>query len=112
MLRLRFADFSRATRSHTLSRTTAETQTILAAARELLAAAGPLIQAQGLTLVGISLTNLEREDRIQLALELDPRFRALDAAVDLVRDRFGPAVLTRAVLLGRDPGVTMPVLPD
>jgi DNA polymerase-4 len=112
VLRLRFADFSRATRSHTLWRTTAETRTILAAARGLLADAGPLIRAQGLTLVGLTLTNLEREDRIQLALELDPRFRALDAAVDLVRDRFGSAVLTRGVLLGRDPGVTMPVLPD
>ena len=36
VLRLRFDDFSRATRSHTLTEATAQTQTILAAARELL----------------------------------------------------------------------------
>jgi DNA polymerase-4 len=29
-----------------------------------------------------------------------------------VRDRFGSAAVTRAVLLGRDPGVSMPMLPD
>src|SRR5437016_9160101 len=39
VLRLRFDDFSRATRSHTLARATAETQTILTTARGLLAAA-------------------------------------------------------------------------
>ena len=38
VLRLRFADYSRATRSHTLSQATAETEAILAAARALLAA--------------------------------------------------------------------------
>ena len=112
VLRLRFADFSRATRSHTLSQATAQTQQILAATRELLAASGPLIQAQGLTLVGVALTNLEREDAIQLALSFDPRFDQLDAALDAVRERFGTAAVTRAVLLGRHPGIAMPVLPD
>ena len=112
VLRLRFADFSRATRSHTLSQATAQTQEILAAPRELLAASGPLIQAQGLTLVGVALTNLEREDAIQLALSFDPRFDQLDAALDAVRERFGTAAVTRAVLLGRHPGIAMPVLPD
>ncbi len=112
VLRLRFADFSRATRSHTLSQATAQTQQILAATRELLAASGPLIQTQGLTLVGVALTNLEREDAIQLALSFDPRFDQLDAALDAVRERFGTAAVTRAVLLGRHPGIAMPVLPD
>ena len=112
VLRLRFADFSRATRSHTLSQATAQTREILIAARDLLAASRPLIQAQGLTLVGVSLTNLEREDAIQLALSFDPRFDQLDAALDTVRDRFGSAAVTRAVLLHRHPGVVMPVLPD
>jgi DNA polymerase-4 len=37
---------------------------------------------------------------------------ALDAAVDQVRDRFGTVALTRAVLLGRDPGLSVPLLPD
>jgi DNA polymerase-4 len=29
-----------------------------------------------------------------------------------IRDRFGTAAITRAALLGRDPGLTMPKLPD
>ena len=112
-LRLRFADFTRATRSQTMPQATAQTETIVATARGLLATATPLIEAQGLTLVGISLTNLEDEDRVQLALPFErPHEAALDAALDLVRDRFGSAAVTRAVLLGGDPGITMPLLPD
>ena len=111
VLRLRFADFSRATRSHTLNEATAHTQTILVTARDLLAAALPLIEQQGCSLLGISLTNLENDDAVQLALPLD-RQRALDATLDDVRDRFGSEAITRAVLLGRDPGWTPPLLPD
>ena len=85
---------------------------ILTAARSLLTSATPLIQSQGLTLVGISLTNLEDADRIQLTLTEDWRPDALDAALDEVRDRFGSAAVTRAVLVGRDPGISMPLLPD
>jgi DNA polymerase-4 len=29
-----------------------------------------------------------------------------------VRDRFGSKAITRAVLLGRDPGLSVPLLPD
>ena len=113
MLRLRFDDFTRATRSHTLSQATAETPTILATARGLLAAAMPTIEAQGLTLVGISLGNLENEDAIQLALPFDTgHASALDAALDEVRERYGAAAVTRAVLLGRNPGFSVPMLPD
>ncbi len=111
VLRLRFADFSRATRSHTLNEATAHTQTILVTARDLLAAATPLIEQQGCSLLGISLSNLENDDAVQLALPLD-RQRALDATLDDVRDRFGSEAVTRAVLLGRDPGWTPPLLPD
>ena len=75
-------------------------------------AALPLIESRGITLVGISLTNLEDADRIQLTLTDDWRPDALDAAVDEARDRFGSQAITRAVLVGRDPGVVMPVLPD
>ena len=71
----------------------------------------PLIHAQGITLIGISLTNLELAEAIQLALPLDHR-RALDVTVDHVRDRFGTSAITRAALLGRDPGLSMPTLPD
>ncbi|HEU0247551.1 MAG TPA: DNA polymerase IV [Gaiellaceae bacterium] len=113
VLRLRFRDFSRATRSQTMSHATAQTPTILETARELLTASRALIEANGITLVGISLTNLDDADRIQLVLPFDrPHEAALDAAVDLVRDRFGPAAVIRAALLGRDPGVVMPLLPD
>ncbi len=113
VLRLRFGDFSRATRSHTLPQATARTHDILDTARGLLATATPLIEAQGLTLVGLSLTNLEDEDRIQLALPFERLHdAALDIALDAIRDRYGSDAVTRAVLLGRSPGVVMPLLPD
>ena len=113
VLRLRFDDFSRATRSHTLFEATAQTQTILATARGLMTAALPMIERQGLTLVGVSLGNLDDDGAIQLALPFDrPRGSALDAALDHVRDRFGTAAITRAVLLGHDQGPSVPLLPD
>jgi DNA polymerase-4 len=37
---------------------------------------------------------------------------ALDAAMDEVRQRFGNGSVMRGVLLGRDPGLEMPMLPD
>jgi DNA polymerase-4 len=112
-LRLRFADFTRATRSHTLPEATAETAAILLTARELLGAAMPLIVAQGITLIGIALGNLADRGEAQLALPSD-RKRALDldAVLDEVNDRFGTGAITRGVLVGRDPGVVMPLLPD
>jgi DNA polymerase IV len=113
VLRLRFGDFSRATRSHTLSRPTAHTQTILLTARWLLAAAMPEIERRGLTLVGVAVANLEDDGALQLVLPLDRHSGAdLDAALDEVRRRFGSTAVTRAVLLGRDPGFTVPLLPD
>jgi DNA polymerase IV len=113
VLRLRFADFSRATRSHTLLEATAHTVTILAVARGLLAAAMPMIQQRGLTLVGVALGNLQDASAVQLALPFErDRSRALDVALDLVRDRYGAEAITRAVLLGRDQGLTVPLLPD
>jgi DNA polymerase-4 len=111
VLRLRFDDFSRATRSHTLTEATAQTQTILATARGLLAAAMPMIERQGVTLVGVALANLEDDYAVQLALPFN-RATALDATIDAVRDRFGPNAITRAVLLGRDQGLSVPLLPD
>ena len=113
VIRLRFDDFSRATRSHTLAQSTAHTQMILATARDLLWTAMPMIEQQGLTLIGIALSNLDDDSAIQLVLPFDRhRSGALDAAVDEVRDRFGAAAITRAVLLGRDQGPTVPLLPD
>jgi len=113
VLRLRFDDLSRATRSHTLPRATAETEVVLRAARELLAAALPVIEARGLTLVGIAVTNLESARAVQLVLPFDAAGgTALDAAVDEIRERFGSAAILRAVLVGRPAGLTMPLLPD
>jgi DNA polymerase-4 len=110
---LRFDDFDRATRSYTLPQATAHTRTILDAARGLLAAATPMIRQRGLTLVGISVANLENADAVQLVLPFDRRSDgALDLAVDEVRERFGANAVTRAVLLGRSQGLTVPLLPD
>jgi DNA polymerase-4 len=113
VLRLRFDDFSRATRSATLERATAETQTLLETARALLATAAPTIERRGLTLVGVSVSNLENDCPRQLVLPFDRENRAaLDAALDEIRDRYGSAVVTRAILLGRDSGLSIPLLPD
>jgi DNA polymerase IV len=113
VLRLRFDDYSRVTRSHTLLMATAQTETILASARVLLSAAMPAIERRGLTLVGIAVGNLTDRDAIQLALPFDRRTStALDAALDQVRERFGSSAITRAALLGRDQGWSVPLLPD
>jgi len=113
VLRLRFDDFARATRSHTLPRATASTPVILAAARGLLGEARPVIEQRGLTLIGIALANLDDDDALQLVLPFDRAGAGpLDAALDDVRERFGSASVTRAALVGRDPGITVPLLPD
>jgi len=113
ILRLRFDDFSRATRSTTIAQASAESRVLLAAARELMEAAQPTIAARGCTLVGLSLTNLEDVDAVQLAFAVDRvRTLALDEAVDEVRSKFGSGLLTRGVLLGRDSGIEMPLLPN
>ena len=113
VLRLRFNDFSRATRSHTLLRATAQTLQILETARQLLTTAMPLVERQGVTLVGVTLGNLGSDGLVQLELPFDRRpADALDATLDKVRDRFGSAAITRAVLLGRDQGPSVPLLPD
>jgi DNA polymerase-4 len=113
VLRLRFDDFSRATRSFTLRDATAETQTVLDTSRGLLASALPMIERQGITLVGVAVANLENDRPAQLVLPFDRHDGvALDAAIDEIRDRYGLTAITRAVLLGRNPGLSMPLLPD
>jgi DNA polymerase IV len=113
VLRLRFADFSRATRSHTLPHATANTETILITARALLAIAVPMIERRGITLIGVAVSNLEDGRAFQLALAIDGHSSdALDAALDEVRQRFGSTAITRGVLLGRGQGLTIPLLPD
>ncbi len=113
VLRLRFADYTRVTRSHTLVHPTADTALLLTAARLLLSAVLPTIAERGITLLGVSLANLGDEDAIQPVLPFDEcEPGALDTALDHVRDRFGGTAVTRAALLGRDTGLSVPVLPD
>ncbi|KJK50570.1 DNA polymerase IV [Lentzea aerocolonigenes] len=113
VLRLRFADFTRATRSHTVIHPTSDTALLLSAARQLLTAALPEIAERGITLLGVSLTNLGNEDTIQLMLPFDDHTPgALDATLDRLKDRFGSSSVTRAALLGHDPGISVPLLPD
>lgn len=111
VLRLRFADYARVTRSRTLPEPTAHTPTILAAATALLFAAGPTIAQRGLTLVGVALTNLLDAGAVQLMLPLDPA-RELDLTLDRLRERFGAGAITRAAQIGHDPGHSVPMLPD
>ena len=111
VLRMRFEDFSRATRSYTMRDATDQTPTILHAADGLLKASMPVIERQGLTLIGIALTNLYDRGAVQLLLPFN-RSRDLDAVVDRVRDRFGSKAITRGVLVGQDAGAWVPLLPD
>ena len=112
ILRLRFDDFSRATRSHTLSGrlpTASRSWPPPGAVRD----AAPIVAARGLTLVGVAVTNLQNADAVQLDAALRPApADALDLALDEVRARFGSSAITRAVLVGRDRGLVMPLLPD
>ena len=113
VLRLRFDDFTRATRSHSLPRPTAHTETILATARQLVTGMMTKIARDGLTLVGIAVANLDDDHVVQLALPFGRQSGGeLDTALDGVRDRFGSSAVTRAVLLGRRAGPEMPMLPD
>ena len=114
VLRLRFDDFTRATRSHTLPRPSDDTATIVATARGLLELAAPLIRDGGCTLIGISLANLgDAAEPFQPELPFSAReLTTLDRAMDGVRARFGTDSLTRGVLLGRDQGLSVPMLPD
>ena len=129
-LRLRFDDFSRATRSTTLPWPTDATDPVLGAALELLEVELPRIETDGLTLLGMAVSNLTDAGAVQLTLPLDeatelvaPRHQlgtgatvargaAIDATLDTLRDRFGAAAVTRASALGRTPGIEVPKLPD
>jgi DNA polymerase-4 len=111
-MRLRFGDFSRVTRSHTLANATASTHDVLDVARTLLRDAMPLIHERGVTLVGLSLSNLDDDDAVQLTLPFDRHGHALDSTLDTVRTRFGSDAVTRGVLMAHDQGLSVPLLPD
>jgi DNA polymerase IV len=113
VLRLRFGDYTRATRSLTLRHPTAQTSTLLAAGRGLLATALPTIEQRELTMLGLTIANLEDDLPFQLSLPLDTEASSLlDATLDEIRDRFGSSAVTRGVLVGRRAALTVPLLPD
>jgi DNA polymerase IV len=71
-LRLRFAVYTRATRSQTLPRATAATRMVLDTGRALLAEARPTIDRRGLTLIRVAVANLDpRAHGRQLELPLE-----------------------------------------
>jgi DNA polymerase-4 len=112
-LRLRFDDLSRATRSHTLAEATADTVTLLEAGRILLANALREIVRRGITLIGITFSNLFGDDAVQLALPFDGSpASVIDTTLDALRERFGSSAVTRGVLVGRRQGLSVPLLPD
>ena len=63
--------------------------------------------------MGIAVGNLADDDEVQLALPLTRSSAgSLDEALDAVRERFGSAAVARAAQLGRDQGISVPILPD
>jgi DNA polymerase IV len=112
-LRLRFNDFTSVSRSRTMSDANAHTRTILSAARALLTAEQPRIDRDGITLIGVAVSNLSDERAVQLSLAFDRGCDdALDSALDAVRAKFGANAMSRVVHLGQDQGWSMPMLPD
>ena len=87
---------------------------LLGIAQQLLAAAQPEIDGRGITLLGVSLSHQGRADSIQpeLPIDWDEGGERLDAVLDAVRDKFGAASVARAAQLGRDPGLSTPLLPE
>lgn len=113
VLRLRFEDYTKATRSHSLPHATSSGEDLAATATMLLDAAGPLIRERGLTLVGVALTNLESDAVVQPRLSFGPvDTSGVDAAVDAVAARFGSGAVVRASLIRSGDGFSVPMLPD
>lgn len=114
VLRLRYGDFTRATRSRTVRTPTDRTGMLLAMARILLTASQAEIAERGITLIGVSLSHLDRADHVQpeLPIDWDDDGERIDTVLDAVRDRFGGGSVARAAQLGRDPGWSSPVLPE
>ncbi|MGN6127807.1 MAG: DNA polymerase IV [Humibacter sp.] len=113
VLRLRYGDFAKATRSRTLRSPTDHTAVLLTIAQGLLAVAQPVIAERGITLIGVSFSQLGSSDSMQPELPIDwGDGSRLDTVVDAVRDRFGATSVSRAAHLGRDPGLSAPLLPE
>jgi DNA polymerase-4 len=113
VLRLRFEDYTKATRSRSMPQATSSGDDISAAALHLLDLAAPLIRTRGITLVGIALTGLASDEFYQMVLPLDgPDHSGLDAALDGVSARFGSSAIRRGSLLHTGEGFAAPQLGD
>ncbi len=112
VLRLRFADFSRATRSRSLAFATPSSDELRAAALVLLDSVQGLVAERGITLIGVALTGLGSDAVVQPALPLEPSHEGLDRTTDALAQRFGSRALTRASLLVQGDGFPAPQLPD
>ncbi|MBV9595163.1 MAG: DNA polymerase IV [Actinobacteria bacterium] len=113
VLRLRFADFARATRAHTLPGPTDNTAIVLTALRRLLQEARPLIHERGITLIGVTLANLDADEHLQLELPFGrPEQSAIDRALDDIRTKYGVDSIGRGALLRDRTGPDVPILPD
>jgi DNA polymerase-4 len=114
-VRMRFDDFSRATRARTMAHVTASTEPIRDVALAILRDAMPMMAERGLTLIGLSVGNLENvaDGTEQLLLPFGRKDRShLDGTIDDLRERFGHRALTRASLIGRTTSFEVPKLPD
>lgn len=113
VLRLRFGDYVKATRSRSLGAPTDRTAILLTMARALVAGSHAEIAERGITLIGVSLSQLDHAARVQPELPIDwGDEERLDTVLDALRDRFGAESVARAAQLGRDPGWSSPLLPE
>jgi len=112
-MRLRFDDLTRTTRSRSLSDASSATAVIHATAAGILDAAWPLVEARGISLLGISVGNLADRDAVQLVLPFERcEAEQLDTVLDAVHERFGRTALQRATTMRGDPGIQLPMLAD
>ncbi|GAA4423762.1 DNA polymerase IV [Georgenia halophila] len=100
-IKVRHADFTTLSRSHTLAAPTDLAHEVYTASRDLLA--GVAIPAAGIRLLGLRAERLiGGGEGVQMALDEDPHQALAERAMDGVRARFGPTVLQPASLLDRD----------
>ncbi len=111
-IRLRFGDFGSSTASHTLPRPTSHTATVLEVSRHLLRERWPEVERRGLTLIGVSVGQVD-DAPPQLALPLDATSGSqLDDAIDEVRGKFGRASVQRGAPADQHQRAPQPILPD
>ncbi|MCH7789924.1 MAG: DNA polymerase IV [Acidobacteria bacterium] len=113
VVRFRYGDFSRATRSHTLTEATADTALILDTTRVLLRASADVIDEKHLTLIGVSVAQLTNADAVQLSLPLGQRNRpSVHETLDEIAEKFPGVNIGRASGLSGSSQMAVPLLPD